>query len=62
MRSTKSLPIGNDDTPAMWRMYQRKHSNLLKEFNSCDLKANYHVVDLTCSNYGNKIVYLNYTH
>lgn len=55
MRSSKILMAqsGNDDTPAMWRMYQKKHSNLLKEFNSCDLKANYPVVDLTCSNYGN---------
>lgn len=52
MRSTKVPMAPMNDTPAMWRMYQTKQSNLLKEFNSCDLKTNYPVVDLTCSNYG----------
>lgn len=37
----------------MWRMSQKKHRNLLKEFNSCPVNENYQVVDLTCSNYGN---------
>lgn len=39
-----------DDT-AIWRMYQRKRSNIIKEFASCP-NDNHPVVDLTCSNYG----------
>ncbi|KAJ6642681.1 Atrial natriuretic peptide-converting enzyme, partial [Pseudolycoriella hygida] len=51
MRETK-LPMSyNKDTPAMWRMYQKKHSNILKDFNSCPVNGNYQTVDLTCTNY-----------
>lgn len=53
MRKSKSIVSPDKDTPAMWRMSQKKHRNLLKEFNSCPVNENYQVVDLTCSNYGN---------
>lgn len=39
------------DTPAIWRMIQRKRSNLIKEFANCP-NEHHPVVDLTCSNYG----------
>lgn len=39
------------DDSAIWRMYQRKRSNLIKEFARCP-NENHPVVDLTCSNYG----------
>lgn len=35
------------------RMYQRKKTNLIKEFGSCSSNENHPVIDLTCSNYGN---------
>lgn len=53
MRKSKIIVSPDKDTPAMWRMSQKKHRNLLKEFNSCPVNENYQVVDLTCSNYGN---------
>lgn len=54
MRDTKQPMSYNKDTPAMWRMYQKRHLNLLKEFNSCPVNGNYQTVDLTCTNYGKK--------
>lgn len=52
MRETK-LPMSyNKDTQAMWRSSQKKHSNILKQFNSCPVNGNYQTVDLTCTNYG----------
>ncbi|XP_037034832.1 atrial natriuretic peptide-converting enzyme isoform X2 [Bradysia coprophila] len=51
MRETK-LPMSyNKDTQAMWRSSQKKHSNILKQFNSCPVNGNYQTVDLTCTNY-----------
>lgn len=35
------------------RMYQRKKTNLIKEFGSCSSNENHPVIDLTCSNFGN---------
>lgn len=52
-RQSNVIVTPTKDTPAMWRMHQKKHRNLLKEFNSCPINANYMIVDLTCSNYGN---------
>lgn len=52
MRETKLPTSYTMDTPAMWRMSQKKHSNILKEFNSCPVNGNYQTVDLTCTNYG----------
>lgn len=51
-RDRKVIVSGSKETPAMWRMSQKKHRNLLQEFNSCPVKGNYNIVDLTCSNYG----------
>lgn len=34
------------------RMYQRKKTNLIKEFGSCTSNENHPVLDLTCTNYG----------
>lgn len=51
MRHSHALVSSQNDPQAMWRMYQ-KHRNLIKEFNSCPASANYKVVNLTCSNYG----------
>lgn len=42
----------NKDTTAIWRMMQKKRTNLVKEFGSCP-SEHHPVVDLTCSNYGN---------
>lgn len=44
-----SLTNGKD---MMWKMYQHKDSNLIKDFGSCNPNENYPVLDLTCSNYG----------
>ena len=33
-------------------MYQRKKTNLIKEFGSCTSNENHAVLDLTCTNYG----------
>uniref|UniRef100_A0A1B0C9Z5 Putative trypsin-like serine protease n=1 Tax=Lutzomyia longipalpis TaxID=7200 RepID=A0A1B0C9Z5_LUTLO len=38
------------DTPAMWRMYQKRQTNLMKEFTNCPTSM-YPVVELTCSNF-----------
>uniref|UniRef100_A0A1B0D2D8 Uncharacterized protein n=1 Tax=Phlebotomus papatasi TaxID=29031 RepID=A0A1B0D2D8_PHLPP len=38
------------DTPAMWRMYQKRQTNLMKEFTNCP-SSMYPVVELTCSNF-----------
>lgn len=40
------------DSNGIWRMYQRKKNNLIKEFASCSTNENHPVIDLTCSNYG----------
>lgn len=48
---TLSPSATSKDETAIWRMYQRKRSNLIKEFASCP-SDNHPVVDLTCSNYG----------
>lgn len=48
---TLSPSATSKDETAIWRMYQRKRSNLIKEFASCP-NDNHPVVDLTCSNYG----------
>lgn len=50
--SNVSIEPPTKDTPAMWRMYQKKQSNLMKEFSSCPINGNYSVVHLTCSNFG----------
>lgn len=39
------------DTNSIWRMYQRKKNNLIKEFGNCKDKS-HAIIDLTCSNYG----------
>lgn len=44
-------PQNNVDTTAIWRMMQKKRTNLVKEFGSCPMDR-HPVVDLTCSNYG----------
>ncbi|GAB0096205.1 atrial natriuretic peptide-converting enzyme isoform X1 [Sergentomyia squamirostris] len=38
------------DTPAMWRMYQKRQTNLMKEFTNCP-SSMYPVVELSCSNF-----------
>lgn len=48
---TLSPSATSKDETAIWRMYQRKRSNLIKEFASCP-NDNHPVVELTCSNYG----------
>ena len=55
-RDPKMIMTPTRDTPAMWRMHQKKHRNLLKEFNSCSVNDNYQIVDLTCSNYGEILI------
>lgn len=42
----------NKDPNNIARMYQRKKTNLIKEFGSCSSNENHPVIDLTCSNYG----------
>ncbi len=52
VRETK-LPMSyNKDIQAMWRSSQKKHSNILKQFNSCPVHETYQTVNLTCTNYG----------
>ncbi|XP_055607996.1 uncharacterized protein LOC129755498 [Uranotaenia lowii] len=51
MRGSNRTLIGTKDASSMWRMYQKKHSNMIKEFNSCDINARYPVAELTCSNF-----------
>lgn len=51
--SNRTITPRKQDASGMWRMIQRKHSNLLKEFTSCPLKDDYPVLELTCTNYGN---------
>lgn len=45
-------PTTGKDTSNIARMYQRKRTNLIKEFGSCSANENHPVIDLTCSNYG----------
>lgn len=52
--SHKALKTIKNDPTGIWRMIQRKHSNMLKEFTSCPLNADYPVLELTCTNYGKK--------
>lgn len=52
MRDTNiTIAPPTKDTPAMWRMYQKKNTNLMKEFTSCPINGQYPVVELTCSNF-----------
>ncbi|XP_062543305.1 uncharacterized protein LOC134210895 [Armigeres subalbatus] len=51
MRGSNRTLIGTKDASSMWRMYQKKSTNMLKEFNSCDVNSRYPVAELTCSNF-----------
>ncbi|XP_053688242.1 uncharacterized protein LOC128737595 [Sabethes cyaneus] len=51
MRGSNRTLVGTKDASSMWRMYQKKHTNMIKEFNSCDINSRYPVAELTCSNY-----------
>lgn len=57
MRNTNQTltpsPASSKDANNIARMYQRKRTNLIKEFGSCSSNENHPVIDLTCSNYGN---------
>lgn len=44
------------DTPAVWRMYQKKKTNFFKEFVSCNMVNSYATADLTCSDYGKLVI------
>lgn len=56
MRNTNQTltpsPSNGKDPNNIARMYQRKKTNLIKEFGSCSSNENHPVIDLTCSNYG----------
>lgn len=56
MRNTNQTltpsPTSGKDPNSIARMYQRKKTNLIKEFGSCSSNENHPVIDLTCSNYG----------
>lgn len=52
MRGSNRTLVSTKDASLMWRMFQKKHTNMLKEFNSCDVNTRYPVAELTCSNYG----------
>lgn len=56
MRNTNQTltpsPSSGKDPNSIARMYQRKKTNLIKEFGSCSSNENHPVIDLTCSNYG----------
>lgn len=54
MTISPSSFVPKDET-AIWRMYQRKKTNLIKEFSSCP-NEKHAVVDLTCTNYGTVFV------
>lgn len=53
--SRLTMPTSNQTLPppvnSVWRLYQRKKTNLIKEFGNCKDKS-HAIVDLTCSNYG----------
>lgn len=49
---TLTPPTSAKDTNTIARMYQRKKTNLIKEFGSCNSNENHPVIDLTCSHYG----------
>uniref|UniRef100_A0A182LTZ4 Scavenger receptor class A n=1 Tax=Anopheles culicifacies TaxID=139723 RepID=A0A182LTZ4_9DIPT len=51
MRGSNRTLISTKDASSMWRMYQKKDVNLIKEFNSCDINSRYPVAELTCSNF-----------
>ncbi|XP_055528034.1 uncharacterized protein LOC129720570 isoform X2 [Wyeomyia smithii] len=51
MRGSNRTVVGIKDASSMWRMYQKKHGNMIKEFNSCDINSRYPVAELTCSNF-----------
>ncbi|KAL1398008.1 hypothetical protein pipiens_009294 [Culex pipiens pipiens] len=51
MRGSNRTLVSTKDASLMWRMFQKKHTNMLKEFNSCDVNTRYPVAELTCSNY-----------
>lgn len=40
------------DPNGIARWYQRRQTNLIREFGSCSASENHPVIDLTCSNYG----------
>lgn len=46
-------PSSNAKDPnGIARMYQRRQTNLIKEFGSCSSNENHPVIDITCTNYG----------
>lgn len=47
------------DPNVIARMYQRRQTNLIREFGSCSASENHPVIDLTCSNYGKYFSYIN---
>lgn len=49
--SHKKISMYRSDPTGIWRMIQRKHSNLMREFTSCPLDADYPILELTCTNY-----------
>uniref|UniRef100_A0A182KE36 Scavenger receptor class A n=1 Tax=Anopheles christyi TaxID=43041 RepID=A0A182KE36_9DIPT len=51
MRGSNRTLVSTKDASSMWRMYQKKDINLIKEFNSCDINSRYPVAELTCSNF-----------
>uniref|UniRef100_A0A182TY97 Peptidase S1 domain-containing protein n=1 Tax=Anopheles melas TaxID=34690 RepID=A0A182TY97_9DIPT len=51
MRGSNRTLVSTKDASSMWRMYQKKDVNLIKEFNSCDINSRYPVAELTCSNF-----------
>uniref|UniRef100_A0A182Q4B6 Scavenger receptor class A n=1 Tax=Anopheles farauti TaxID=69004 RepID=A0A182Q4B6_9DIPT len=51
MRGSNRTLVSTKDASSMWRMYQRKDTNLIKEFNNCDINSRYPVAELTCSNF-----------
>ncbi|XP_058465582.1 uncharacterized protein LOC131439060 isoform X2 [Malaya genurostris] len=51
MRGSNRTLVSSKDASSMWRMYQKKHTNMIKEFNSCEINSRYPVAELTCSNF-----------
>lgn len=45
-------PQSAKDPNGIARMYQRRQTNLIKEFGSCSSNENHPVIDITCTNYG----------
>lgn len=51
MRGSNRTLVGTKDASSLWRMYQKKSTTMLKEFNSCEVNSRYPVAELTCSNF-----------